>query len=109
MADRLSLIGTASTASQGVVDNDEVALTPAYRPGKVLETMPRLDVTMHRGKGKANQYLMRGYNVDHGADLAVFVDGMPVNEPTHVHGQNYTDLNFMIPALATSIGYAKGT
>jgi hypothetical protein len=109
MADRLNLIGTASTASQGVVDNDEVALTPAYRPSQVLETVPGLDVTVHSGEGKANQYLMRGYNLDHGTDLAVFVDGMPINEPTHAHGQGYADLNFMIPELATNISYTKGT
>jgi hypothetical protein len=107
-AERLSLIGTASTASQGVVDKDEIELTPAYRPGQVLETVPGLDVTVHSGEGKANQYLMRGYNLDHGTDLAVFVDGMPVNEPTHAHGQGYADVNFMIPELATNISYTKG-
>jgi len=106
---RLSLIGTATTASQGVVVNDEIALTPAYRPGQLLETVPGLEVTLHSGEGKANQYLMRGYNLDHGTDLATFVDGMPINEPTHAHGQGYTDLNFMIPALATNIEYTKGT
>jgi hypothetical protein len=108
-AERLSLIGTATTASQGVVDNDEIELTPAYRPGQVLETVPGLDVTVHSGEGKANQYLMRGYNLDHGTDLAVSVDGMPVNEPTHAHGQGYADLNFMVPELATDISYTKGT
>ena len=108
-ASRLSLIGTATTASQGVVVNDEIALTPAYRPGQLLETVPGLEVTLHSGEGKANQYLMRGYNLDHGTDLATFVDGMPINEPTHAHGQGYTDLNFMIPALATNIAYTKGT
>jgi outer membrane receptor protein involved in Fe transport len=108
-AERLSLIGVASTASQGLVDNDEIDLTPAYRPGQVLETVPGLDVTVHSGEGKANQYLMRGYNLDHGTDLAVFVDGMPVNEPTHAHGQGYADVNFMIPELATNISYTKGT
>jgi hypothetical protein len=108
-AQRLNLIGTAMTASQGVVANDELTLTPAYRPGQVLETMPGLDVTVHSGEGKANQYLMRGYNLDHGTDLAVFIDGMPVNEPTHAHGQGYADVNFMIPELATDVSYTKGT
>ncbi len=61
------------------------------------------------GEGKANQYLMRGYNLDHGTDLAIYVDGMPVNEPTHAHGQGYADVNFMIPELATNIHYSKGT
>jgi outer membrane cobalamin receptor len=106
---RLRLIGTATTASEGVVVNDELALLPAYRPGQLLETVPGLDVTSHSGEGKANQYLMRGYNLDHGTDLAVFVDGMPVNEPTHAHGQGYTDVNLLVPELATDIGYTKGT
>ncbi len=108
-AQRLNLIGIATTASEGVVVNSEIALTPAYRPGQVLETVPGLDVTTHSGEGKANQYLMRGYNLDHGTDLAVFVDDMPINEPTHAHGQGYADINFMIPELATDIRYTKGT
>ncbi len=108
-AERLKLIGMASTASEGVVVNDELALLPVFRPGQLLETVPGLDVTSHSGEGKANQYLMRGYNLDHGTDLATFVDGMPVNEPTHAHGQGYTDLNFLIPELATNISYTKGT
>ena len=98
-AERRELIGTTSTASEGVVVNDELALTPAYRPGQLLETVPGLQVTSHSGEGKANQYLMRGYNLDHGTDLATFVDGMPINQPTHAHGQGYTDLNFMIPEI----------
>lgn len=108
-AERLKLIGTATTASEGVVVNDELALAPAYRPGQLLESVPGLDVTSHSGEGKANQYLMRGYNLDHGTDLAIYVDDMPVNEPTHAHGQGYTDVNFMIPELATNIRYSKGT
>ena len=108
-ADRLSLLGKATTASEGIVVNEELALTPAYRVGQLLETVPGLQVTSHSGEGKANQYLMRGYNLDHGTDLATFIDGMPVNEPTHAHGQGYTDLNFLIPELATNITYTKGT
>ena len=108
-AERRHLIGTTSTASEGIVVNDELALTPAYRPGQLLETVPGLEVTSHSGEGKANQYLMRGYNLDHGTDLAVSVDGMPINNPSHAHGQGYTDLNFMIPELATNIKYTKGT
>jgi hypothetical protein len=74
----------------------------------MLETVPGLIVTLHSGEGKANQFLMRGYNLDHGTDLAVSVDGMPINQPTHAHGQGYTDLNFMIPELAHGISYTKG-
>ena len=107
-SNRLSLLGTASTASEGVVGDEELQLAPAYRPGQLLETVPGLIVTLHSGEGKANQFLLRGYNLDHGTDLAVFVDGMPINQPTHAHGQGYTDLNFMIPELADGIIYTKG-
>jgi outer membrane receptor protein involved in Fe transport len=107
-AGRLSLLGTASTASQGVVADQEIQLTPEYRPGQLLETVPGLIVTLHSGEGKANQFLLRGYNLDHGTDLATFVVDVPVNEPTHAHGQGYTDLNFMIPELADGITYTKG-
>jgi outer membrane receptor protein involved in Fe transport len=107
-AERLALLGSASTASEGVVADDELQLTPAYRPGQLLETVPGLIVTLHSGEGKANQYLMRGYNLDHGTDLETYVDGMPVNQPTHAHGQGYTDLNFMVPELADEIRYTKG-
>ncbi len=75
----------------------------------MLETVPGLVVTVHSGEGKANQYLMRGYNLDHGTDLATFIDGIPVNEPSHAHGQGYTDLNFLIPELAGGLTYTKGT
>lgn len=105
---RSKLIGTATTASQGVVADKEIQLTPAYRPGQLLETVPGLVVTTHSGEGKANQFLMRGYNLDHGTDLETRVDAMPINQPTHAHGQGYTDLNFMIPELADKITYTKG-
>ena len=107
-AARFGLLGTAMTASEGVVDDQEIQLSPTYRPGQVLETVPGLIVTLHSGEGKANQYLMRGYNLDHGTDLETYVDGMPINQPTHAHGQGYTDLNFMIPELADQITYTKG-
>ena len=107
-AERLELLGTASSASEGVVEDQELQYTPAYRPGQLLETVPGLIVTLHSGEGKANQYLMRGYNLDHGTDLETYVDDMPVNQPTHAHGQGYIDLNFMIPELADGISYTKG-
>ncbi len=107
-APRADLVGKAATASEGAIADKEIQLTPAYRPGQVLETVPGLVVTLHSGEGKAGQYLMRGYNLDHGTDLATFVDDMPINQPTHAHGQGYTDLNFLIPELADNIGYTKG-
>jgi outer membrane receptor protein involved in Fe transport len=107
-AQRIDLIGKASTASEGVAADQEIQLSPAYRPGQLLETVPGLIVTLHSGEGKANQYLLRGYNLDHGTDLETNVDDMPINQPTHAHGQGYTDLNFMIPELANGITYTKG-
>jgi len=107
-AQRLELLGSAQTASEGLVTDQELQLLPAYRPGQLLETVPGLIVTLHSGEGKANQYLMRGYNLDHGTDLETYVDGMPINQPTHAHGQGYTDLNFMIPELADGLTYTKG-
>jgi len=107
-AERLALLGTAQTASEGVVTDEELQLLPAYRPGQLLETVPGLIVTLHSGEGKANQYLLRGYNLDHGTDLETYVDGMPVNQPTHAHGQGYTDMNFLIPELADGLTYTKG-
>ena len=79
------------------------------RTGELLEVVPGLIVTQHSGSGKANQYFLRGFNLDHGTDLATSVDGVPVNMPTHAHGQGYTDVNFVIPELVESIEYRKGT
>lgn len=107
-AKRLDLLGEAVSASEGVVTEEELQLTPSYRPGQLLETVPGLIATLHSGEGKANQYLLRGYNLDHGTDLATYVDGMPINQPTHAHGQGYTDLDFVIPELADGITYTKG-
>jgi outer membrane cobalamin receptor len=106
-ARRIELIAKATTASEGVIADQEIQLAPTYRPGQLLETVPGLIVTLHSGEGKANQYLLRGYNLDHGTDLETHVDDMPLNQPTHAHGQGYTDLNFMIPELANGITYTK--
>ena len=107
-SERQELLGMSSAASEGIVSDQELQLTPQYRPGQLLETVPGLIVTLHSGEGKANQYLLRGYNLDHGTDLETFVDGMPINQPTHAHGQGYTDLNFLIPELADDLIYTKG-
>ena len=107
-ARRLELLGAAQSASEGVVTDEELQLLPTYRPAQLLETVPGLIVTSHSGEGKANQFLMRGYNLDHGTDLETYVDGMPINQPTHAHGQGYTDLNFVIPELIDELTYTKG-
>jgi hypothetical protein len=101
-------VGTSDAASQGTVRGERLADLPLLRPGEVLETVPGLVVTQHSGDGKANQYFLRGYNLDHGTDFATFVEGLPVNMPTNAHGQGYTDLNFLIPELVDRIEYRKG-
>lgn len=105
--DRLQ--GTPLSASQGVVTSEQLELRPVLRTGEILEVIPGLIVTQHSGDGKANQYFLRGFNLDHGTDLALSVDGVPVNMPTHGHGQGYADTSFVIPALLESIAYRKGT
>jgi len=105
---RVNLLGSATTASQGSVTEQELDLRPAYRVGQLLESVPGLVVTVHSGEGKANQYLARGFNLDHGTDIAHFVDDMPVNRPTNTHGQGYSDLNFIMPELANGLDYTKG-
>ena len=107
-ASRQDLLGTAATASQGIVTRTEVELRPIFRVGQLLETVPGLVVTIHSGEGKANQYLLRGFNLDHGTDFGSFVDSMPVNRPTNAHGQGYSDQNFLIPQIVGGLDYTKG-
>jgi TonB dependent receptor-like, beta-barrel/TonB-dependent Receptor Plug Domain len=102
------LVGTSDAASQGQIGGELLDTRPVLRPAEVLEYVPGLVVTQHSGDGKANQYFLRGYNLDHGTDLAGSVDGVPVNMPTNAHGQGYMDLNFLIPELIDHIDYRKG-
>ena len=101
-------VGVSRSASQGVAGNAEIEARPRLRTGEILEVVPGLIVTQHSGTGKSNQMFLRGFNLDHGTDFATFVDGMPVNQPTHGHGQGYTDLNFLIPELVERLEYRKG-
>jgi hypothetical protein len=101
-------LGTSDAASQGVIRAELLKSRPALRPGEVLEFVPGVIVTQHSGDGKANQYFLRGFNLDHGTDFATTVNGLPVNMPTHGHGQGYSDLNFLIPELVDRIEYRKG-
>ena len=101
-------VGTSDAASQGVIRADLLKSRPALRPGEVLEFVPGVIVTQHSGDGKANQYFLRGFNLDHGTDFATSVNGMPVNMPSHGHGQGYSDLNFLLPELVDRIAYRKG-
>ncbi len=102
------LAGEADAASQGTIDDEQLENRPLQRPGEVLEVIPGVVITQHSGSGKANQYFLRGFNLDHGTDFAVHVDGMPLNLPSHGHGQGYADLNFLIPELVEHIHYRKG-
>ncbi len=98
----------AAAASEKNVSGGDVNARPFSRPAEALEVVPGLIVTQHSGDGKANQYFLRGFNLDHGTDLAISVDGMPVNMRTHAHGQGYADLNFLIPELIASVNIRKG-
>ena len=104
-----SLIGKANAASEGVVGPRQLERRPILRPGELLETVPGVIITQHSGSGKANQYFLRGFNLDHGTDLAISLNGIPLNLPTHAHGQGYTDLNLLIPELVSQLRYRKGS
>src|SRR3984957_8266737 len=95
-------------ASQMTVTGQDLNALPVARPGEILEVVPGLAVVMHGDGGKANQYYLRGYNLDHGTDLAIFVDDMPINLPTHAHGQGYADLNWLMPETVGSLNIRKG-
>ena len=103
-----SQVGIADSASQGNVGQEQLKLRPIVRPGEVLETVPGLIVSQHSGEGKANQYYLRGFNLDHGTDFLTQVDGVPVNLVSHAHGQGYTDTGFLIPELVRTLGFQKG-
>ena len=103
-----SLLGVADSATIGVTGAVQLSERPLLRPGEVLETVPGLIITQHAGGGKANQYFLRGFNLDHGTDFATFIDGVPLNMPSHGHGQGYADMNFVIPELIERVNYQKG-
>lgn len=105
----VNLIGKAISASEGLVSQNELAVRPILRTGEILEVIPGMVATQHSGSGKANQYFLRGFNLDHGTDFATFVDAMPVNMRSNGHGQGYTDLNFIIPELVAEVEYKKGS
>lgn len=104
----LAQIGTAISGSQGVVGYLDFEDKPLGRVGELVENVPGVIATQHSGTGKANQYFLRGFNLDHGTDFAGFVDGVPINMRSHGHGQGYLDLNFLIPELVERIDYRKG-
>jgi len=105
---RDAALGEADSASEGAAERAAFQARPRLRPGDIVEAVPGMVATQHSGDGKANQYFLRGFNLDHGTDFAVTVDGMPVNMPTHGHGQGFADLNFLIPELVSGVRYRKG-
>ena len=102
------LVGTADSATQGTVGAKQIQDRPILRSGEVLETVPGLIITQHAGGGKANQYFLRGFNLDHGTDFAVFLDDMPLNLPSHAHGEGYADMNTVIPEFVQRVNFEKG-
>jgi len=103
-----NLVGIASSAGQVTVGAEELQNRPILRSGEVLETLPGLVITQHAGGGKANQYFLRGFNLDHGTDIAIFLDGMPLNLPSHAHGEGYSDMNTVIPEFVQRVDARKG-
>ena len=102
------LIGIAESATQGTVGAKEIQYRPILRSGEVLETVPGVMITQHAGGGKANQYFLRGFNLDHGTDFAIFLDGMPLNLPSHAHGEGYSDMNTVMPEFVQQVDFQKG-
>ncbi len=103
-----SLLGIADSAAQGTTGAAQLADRPILRSGEILETVPGVIITQHAGGGKANQYFLRGFNLDHGTDFAVFLDDMPLNLPSHAHGEGYADMNIVIPEFVERVDYEKG-
>ena len=102
------LIGIAESGTQGTVGATEIQDRPILRSGEVLEAVPGLIITQHAGGGKANQYFLRGFNLDHGTDIAIFLDNMPLNLPSHAHGEGYSDMNTVIPEFVKRVDFEKG-
>jgi len=102
------MMGVAESASEGIVGYGDITLPPIMRVGELVEAVPGMVATQHSGTGKANQYFLRGFNLDHGTDFSAFANGVPINMRTHGHGQGYLDLNFLITELVATTSYRKG-
>ena len=98
-----------AASSQQFIPDKEYLLQPQGRPAQVLRLIPGFIAVEHSGgAGKADQYFLRGFDADHGTDVAFFADGMPINLRSHAHGQGYTDLNFIIPETIEGLDVYKG-
>ena len=103
-----NLVGSATAASEGTIDQAQIADRPVLRPGEILEEIPGVVISQHSGEGKANQYYLRGFQLDHGTDLAATIAGIPVNMPSHAHGQGYSDINWLVPEMVSFVTFKKG-
>ncbi|MEW6298576.1 MAG: TonB-dependent receptor plug domain-containing protein [Thermodesulfobacteriota bacterium] len=97
-----------SAATEQKIREKDFALRPHSTTWEILNNLPGLVASQHAGGGKAMQYFLRGFDNDHGTDVALFVDGVPVNMVSHAHGQGYADLNFLIPEVVDSVDFYKG-
>ena len=104
----LELVGRAEAASEGSVGGADLLVRPMLRVAELLEAVPGMVAVQHSGSGKANQYFLRGFNLDHGTDFTTYVDGMPWNLRSHGHGQGYLDVNGLLPEIVERIDYRKG-
>jgi len=104
----LELVGTAEAATEGSVGGADLLVRPMLRVAELLEAVPGMVAVQHSGSGKANQYFLRGFNLDHGTDFTTYVDGMPWNLRSHGHGQGYLDVNGLLPEVVERIDYRKG-
>lgn len=95
--------------AMNVVSKIDLQTTPVNSSQEILRKVPGLFIGQHAGGGKAEQLFLRGFDIDHGTDIAIAVDGMPVNMPSHAHGQGYADLHFVIPETVEKIDFGKGT
>ena len=103
-----NLVGRAAAATEGSVSGADLLIRPMFKTAELLESMPGMVAVQHSGSGKANQYFLRGFNLDHGTDYTAIVDGMPLNLRSHGHGQGYLDVNGLIPETVERIDYRKG-
>ncbi len=101
-------IGTAQSASEGVVGYKDLSTRPISRAAELVEVIPGMIATEHSSGGKANQYFLRGFNLDHGTDFGGFIDGVPINQRSHPHMSGYLDLNFLMADLVERVEFKKG-
>jgi len=97
-----------SSSSEVFIPGRDFQLRPEGRPADILRLVPGFVISQHQGGGKAEQYFLRGFDADHGTDVALFIDGLPVNLRSHAHGQGYADLHFLIPETVQRLDGFKG-